>query len=131
MGTKPVNEYVTADGLFAIDIALWARGATRIAVEVDGPSHFAVNDMHHITGKTKARRKALSRLGWVVLSVPVAVWLQLKDRTSKERWLRDQLLQATRSGAASLSAGQHAQHTQSSQPRSELLNLLVSACSLI
>lgn len=105
LGTKPVSEYVTADGLFAIDIALWARGSTRIAVEVDGPSHFAVNDMRHVTGQTVARRNALARLGWMVISVPLAVWLQLPARAAKEDWLRRQLLQATRSGAAATSAG--------------------------
>ena len=105
MGTKPVNEYVTADGLFAIDIALWARGETRIAVEVDGPSHFAVNDLRHVTGQTQARHQALTRLGWVVISVPLAIWMQMPDRAAKEDWLRRQLLQATRSGAAAASAG--------------------------
>ena len=33
-------EYVTEDGLFSLDIALKGR---RICVEIDGPSHFAVN----------------------------------------------------------------------------------------
>ena len=104
MGTKPVSEYITADGLFAIDIALWARGATRIAVEVDGPSHFAVNDLRHVTGQTRVRHHALSRLGWVVVSVPLATWLQMPDRAAKESWLRRQLFHATRAGGAAASA---------------------------
>lgn len=110
MGTKPVSEYITADGLFAIDIALWARGATRIAVEVDGPSHFAVNDLEHVTGQTLARRHALERLGWVVVSVPLPLWVQLRGHAEKEEWLREQLLLATRSGTAAVSAAQRAGH---------------------
>lgn len=40
MGISHLNEHVTEDGLFSIDIALLDQ---ELALEVDGPFHFAFN----------------------------------------------------------------------------------------
>jgi hypothetical protein len=42
MGAAPQSEHLTEDGLFSIDVALLARdGLCKVAVEVDGPTHFS------------------------------------------------------------------------------------------
>ena len=40
----------------------------RVAIEVDGPMHFAVN-CSHLTGRTALKRRQLTALGWEVISV--------------------------------------------------------------
>jgi hypothetical protein len=40
-----------------------------VAIEVDGPSHAAVNDRHHLLGSTICRNWLLQWLGWRVLNV--------------------------------------------------------------
>jgi hypothetical protein len=56
-----------------------------------------------VEGQTMARRRVLQRLGWIVVSVPMAVWFKLPDRSAKEGWLWQQLLRATRAGAIAAS----------------------------
>ena len=56
--------------------------ARRIAVEMDGPMHFAVNS-RHLTGSTVLKRRQLTAMGWEVISVSDAVcgWVPLKMST--------------------------------------------------
>jgi hypothetical protein len=44
-------------------------GGVRVAVEADGPTHFAANDASRRLGPTVARDWLLARLGWRVASV--------------------------------------------------------------
>lgn len=109
MGTKPVQEYITADGLYAVDIALFVRGGTSVAIEVDGPSHFAKNDEEHVLGDTVARRRTLVACGWVVISVPFYVWQRLSTINARRAWLQRMLVGAVKTagqgpGAASAAA---------------------------
>ena len=48
--------------------------ARKIAVEMDGPIHFAVN-CRHLTGNTLLKRRQLTALGWEVISVSHGVLL--------------------------------------------------------
>lgn len=73
LGLAPRLEVPTHDGLFLVDIALSVRGV-RVALEVDGPTHFTSNAPHSPLGPTLARWRALRRRGWAVASVPANHW---------------------------------------------------------
>ena len=45
----------------------------RIAVEVDGPFHYALNTMRAL-GPTIGRRRILRAAGWRVVSIPFYEW---------------------------------------------------------
>ncbi|GLI71259.1 hypothetical protein VaNZ11_016365 [Volvox africanus] len=53
----------------------------RIAVEVDGPSHFTANTRQPLS-PTLYRRRCLEDRGWVVVSVPYWRWNQCRTATS-------------------------------------------------
>ena len=74
LGISHELEYTTADGLFSIDLAIVDR---RIAIEVDGPSHFTVNTLEPL-GHTRLRDRLLSAMGWQVVSVPFFEWDKLQ-----------------------------------------------------
>jgi hypothetical protein len=82
LGVESAMEVTTEDELFSIDVV--PRG-TKVAVEVDGPSHFVrtlrVDDddgdlivAPKPNGATLARRKLLGARGWTVVSVPYFEW---------------------------------------------------------
>ncbi len=73
LGISHELEYTTADGLFSIDLAVVDR---RIAIEVDGPSHFTVNTLEPL-GHTRLRDRLLSAMGWHVVSIPFFEWDKL------------------------------------------------------
>jgi hypothetical protein len=64
-------EQATDDGLFSIDIAVQLPDSSRLAVEVDGPSHFLNNTPSRLDGATLLRNRLLEARGWRVVSVPV------------------------------------------------------------
>ena len=79
LGISHELEYVTADGLFSIDLAIVDR---RIALEFDGPSHFTRNTLEPL-GHTRLRDRLLSAMGWQVVSIPFFEWerlLQIHER---------------------------------------------------
>ena len=55
LGISHELEYITADGLFSIDLAIVDR---RIALEFDGPSHFTTNTLEPL-GHTRLRDRLL------------------------------------------------------------------------
>ena len=73
-------------GCYSADIVLrglpGARGPRRVAIEVDGPSHFlrgpgadaGERGGGHLNGSTRLKQRLLSLLGWDVLSVPYYDW---------------------------------------------------------
>ncbi|GAX77203.1 hypothetical protein CEUSTIGMA_g4649.t1 [Chlamydomonas eustigma] len=78
-----VSEQLTAHGLLSIDIAVevhfadgtsQAEDCQRIAIEVDGPSHFMRNSPESAHGATVLRNRMLGLWGWTVLSVLAAEW---------------------------------------------------------
>ena len=68
-------EYITADGLFSIDLAIVHR-RTALEPEFDGPSHFTRNTLEPL-GHTRLRDRLLSAMGWQVASMPFFEWDKL------------------------------------------------------
>lgn len=62
------------DGIFIIDIALYLSKGHKVAVEVDGPTHFLLNFPDKLNGSTVLRNRLLKQQGWTVVSVPVSFW---------------------------------------------------------
>ncbi|KAK9831432.1 hypothetical protein WJX81_004289 [Elliptochloris bilobata] len=79
-------EALTSDGLLSVDIVLPGE---RIALEADGPSHFAVNT-HRPGGSMIARHRLLAARGWAVVSIPYYLWDHLKDAV-RGAWLLQEI----------------------------------------
>jgi hypothetical protein len=60
-------------GLFTVDIVVPWRGR-EVAIEVDGPSHFALNISGHPLGHTASRDRCLTGLGVPLASIPFLEW---------------------------------------------------------
>ena len=59
---------------YSLDLAL---PSSRVAVEVDGPSHFLLPDSRGVrkpNGPTLLKRRLLAAAGWRVISVPFYEW---------------------------------------------------------
>ena len=68
---------------YSLDLAL---PSSRVAVEVDGPSHFLLPDGRGVrrpNGPTLLKRRLLAAAGWRVISVPFYEWDGFA--TAKER----------------------------------------------
>ena len=63
MGVPHEIERLAADNCFSVDIALRGR---KVAIEVDGPSHFFANRQSEYMGADKLREKVLEAKGWTV-----------------------------------------------------------------
>jgi hypothetical protein len=85
----PVLEHVAEGGLFCIDIALKPKAGPgqRVAVEVDGPTHYTRSRPYRELGATVLRRRLLEWHGWRVVSVPVREWRQQGDKAGYLRGL--------------------------------------------
>ena len=82
-------EYITADGLFSIDLAIVDR---RIALEFDGPSHFTRNTLEPL-GHTRLRDRLLSAMGWHVVSIPFFEWGKLQRPEQMDAYIKQRLSQ--------------------------------------
>jgi len=80
------EEQVTDDseGLFSIDIFFQEPGGSgrKMAVEVDGPTHFMTNMPGRATGDTLLRDRLLASLGYEVVVVPGVEWAAARPRTA-------------------------------------------------
>ena len=81
LGADHVVEGATDDGLFRVDCLLADR---HVAVEADGPTHFADRSP---TGKTRLRRRLLEARGLRVVSVPYFEWDPLTTDGAKDAYL--------------------------------------------
>jgi hypothetical protein len=93
-------EHLTPDGLLSIDIAIIhnrvntesSPSASRVAIEVDGPSHYSVNvdeqGGFHSLGSTMLRDRVLARQGWMVISIP---WWEWRERGEDDSDLKSYL----------------------------------------
>ena len=77
-------EHVTGDGTISIDVAIVP---TRIAVEVNGPSHYARHS-HTPLGHTKLREQLLAAMGWSAISIPFFEWECLRDTEQQAAYLQ-------------------------------------------
>ena len=78
MGVPHEIEKLVEDGLFSLDIALKGK---KVAIEVDGPSHFARNVRdRRLEGKdagvTNMRTRCLTSSGWSIVHVPWFEWAE-------------------------------------------------------
>ncbi|KAG1660825.1 hypothetical protein FOA52_010250 [Chlamydomonas sp. UWO 241] len=84
------SEQATDDGLFIIDIAVQLPDGSKLAVEVDGPSHFLSSPLGRLNEATLLCNRMLKARGWVV-SVPVMTgWVP--HATQGQQTARDYLL---------------------------------------
>jgi hypothetical protein len=94
MGVPHALERLTADGLLSIDVAIGgdegASSPVRVALEVDGPWHFAANSRGAL-GHTRARDALLRARGWAVASVPFFEWAPLRNTFERKLYLRAKL----------------------------------------
>ena len=67
---------------YSIDALVTLDNGKKVAVEVDGPSHF-VGDSHQPTGATLLKRRQLRYFGWCLESVPYWEW----DLSHELHWL--------------------------------------------
>ncbi|KAG1679153.1 hypothetical protein FOA52_000508 [Chlamydomonas sp. UWO 241] len=68
------SEHLTDDKLFSVDIAVQLPCGQKLAVEVDGPTHFLSNVPTVPNGATRLRNRLLEARGWRVVSVPAKEW---------------------------------------------------------
>ena len=83
LGIPHELEYVTADGLFSIDLAIVDR---RIAIEFDGPSHFTTNTLEPL-GHTRLRDRLLSAMGWHVVCIAFFDWDRLQQTSERDDYV--------------------------------------------
>ena len=92
MGAKHEEEATCAGyrvDLLIPDARALLGEARPVAVEVDGPSHFARNDASVALGQTRLKHRQLHALGFAVVSVPVADWEYLETSEEKVEYLRE------------------------------------------
>jgi hypothetical protein len=86
----PKQEQRTCDKTFSIDIFAVTAAGARLAVEVDGPSHF-VSPGNRVNGRTEYRDRALKARGYTVVSIPWWEWEQRKGRKQQQAYLVNKL----------------------------------------
>ncbi|KAK9819771.1 hypothetical protein WJX72_002182 [[Myrmecia] bisecta] len=82
LGVIHRTDHITMDGLFCVDIAL---ENDRVIIEVDGPSHFAVNSRRPL-GRTIGHRSMLEARGYIVRSIPYYEWNVLEGIEEQKRY---------------------------------------------
>ncbi len=88
LGIPHELEYITADGLFSIDVAVVDR---RVALEFDGPSHFTTHTTLEPLGRTRLRDRLLSAMGWRVVSIPFFEWDRLHQAEQRDAYVEHRL----------------------------------------
>ena len=76
---------------YSLDLSLPSQ---RVAVEVDGPSHFLMANpqgQYKPTGATALKRRLLTMAGWRVVSIPFFEWDRLASTTLREAHLKRRL----------------------------------------
>lgn len=84
-----VLEHWNPDIFYPVDVAL---PGMRLAIEADGPTHFAINTRRPL-GATLLKRRLLSQLGWTVVDVPFFEW-DMRNPGSHAAVLKGKLEQA-------------------------------------
>lgn len=63
---------------YSIDVVVESEEQGKVAIEVDGPSHF-IGDSEQLAGATMLKHRQLRYYGWRLLTVPYWEWTGLKD----------------------------------------------------
>lgn len=95
----PVMEQLTDDGDASIDIGAVTASGARLAIEVDGPSHF-LQPGNRLDGPTQARNRMLGALGYTVVSLPHFEWEPLQTKKQKQQYLLGKIRAAEQAAAA-------------------------------
>ena len=82
LGANVREEFRCEASGYSIDALVTLNDGARVAVEVDGPSHF-IGRSHQPTGATLLKHRQLRYFGWRLESVPYWEW----DRSKDLRWL--------------------------------------------
>jgi hypothetical protein len=90
LGISYEVEYIAADGLPSIDLAIVDR---RIALELDGPSHFTTNTLEPL-GHIRMRGRLLSAMGWHVVSIPCFEWSRLRQPYERDVYVQRRVQRA-------------------------------------
>ena len=86
LGVTHEQEHICFQTGRSIDVALLDR---RIAIEVDGPSHFLNTQKR--TGTTLLRNRALAGAGWRVVSFPFFEWDALDSMSDQKEYIQRKL----------------------------------------
>jgi hypothetical protein len=73
------------DAGYAIDITI---PALRVAIEADGPTHLARNDMRRMLGATAMKRRHLRKLGWQTVNISFQQWNALQGEAARTAFLQ-------------------------------------------
>ena len=88
---------------YTVDLALPAH---RVAIEVDGPTHYTLNNTERLCGHTLLKRRLLRQLGWHVVHVPYFEWTYFNSYDEeREQELRKSYLVAKIDEVLSSSGG--------------------------
>jgi len=85
------EEYLEPRTGYSLDLAL---PSTRVAIEVDGPSHFLLPDgrgARKPNGPTLLKRRLLAAAGWRVISVPFYEWNGFATAKERQTYLQGML----------------------------------------
>ena len=63
-----------------------------MAIEVDGPYHFSINQPYINLGTTLARNRLLAYHGFELVQVPFFEWNDCKSESDKREYLKAKLL---------------------------------------
>ena len=88
-------EYWEKDLCYTVDAAL---PEFKIALEADGPTHYAINTLRPL-GHTTLKARLLSQLGWTVINVPYFEWEKCRTMEEREEYIIDKLESAGVTGA--------------------------------
>ena len=84
-----------SEAFLAVDLACRAK---KLAVELDGPSHFVTvlsggegGEKWRENGATKMKTRLLRKLGWTVVRVPHFEWFRLRGKQRKVAYLKSRL----------------------------------------
>ncbi|EJK59823.1 hypothetical protein THAOC_19906 [Thalassiosira oceanica] len=84
-----LDEEVLLGSGYRIDALVKVGNGGRVAVEVDGPSHFI---QRWPVGSTTLKHRQVARLDCIeVVSVPYWVWNEMKNSVTKQHYLREKL----------------------------------------
>ena len=84
---QPEEEVLTPTG-YRIDAVVDVNG-TKMAIEVDGPSHFLGR---RPTGSTILKHRQVQKLdGMLIVSIPYWEWNELQSDEDKQQYLRSKL----------------------------------------
>ena len=85
MGVAHTNERWCERAERSIDIVIEGAGK-KVALEVDGPSHFLQDERQD--GSTQLRNRMLAAHGWRVVSVDYREWDEMKTQAQRQEYLR-------------------------------------------